>query len=262
MPQPTEKWHALILAASRGPNDPMAKHYGVSHKCLIEVGGEKMLARVVRVLGAHRSIQSIRVSIEDETVLNYALGNLRGDVIFERSTTSAPASVMQALGHIDDGAKVLVTTADHALLDTAMLDFFMSEAEQSDGDLNVGLARDSVILKAYPHAKRTFLKFGADRVSGCNLFAFKTSNAVKVLAFWQQIEKNRKNPFKLVAAFGFKAIFAYLTSALNLEKAFALASGRIGVVAKPVLMPFANAAIDVDKPEDKDLVEEILADQK
>jgi len=259
MCQPSEKWHALVLAASRGPNDPMAKRYGVSHKCLIEVGGEKMLARVVNVLAAHPNIQSIRVSIEDETALDLALGDNRGEVIFEPSTTSAPASVLQALSHINDGQKVLVTTGDHALLDRDMLDHFMVSAEQSEGDLNVGLASDKIILEVYPNAKRTFLKFGPDRVSGCNLFAFKTPHAQKVLAFWQKIEKNRKNPFKLVAAFGFKAIVAYLTSSINLEKAFELASDRIGVVAKPVLMPFANAAIDVDKPEDKDLVEEILA---
>ncbi len=259
MVQPSEKWHALILAASRGPNDPMAEYYGVSHKCLIEVGGEKMLSRVVNVLSDHSSIQSIRVSIEDEVALDLALGENREKVIFEPSTTSAPASVLQALSHINDGHKVLVTTADHALLDRDMLDFFMSSAEQSDSDLNVGLASDKTILGAYPNAKRTFLKFGPDRVSGCNLFAFKTPQAQKVLAFWQQIEKNRKNPFKLVAAFGFKAIMAYLTSSINLEKAFELASDRIGVVAKPVLLPFANAAIDVDKPEDKDLVEDILA---
>ena len=257
--KPTKKWHALVLAASRGPNDPMAKHYGVSHKCLIEVGGIKMLTRVVEVLAAHQSIQSIGVSIEDEAVLELALGKQQTDVNFEASTTSAPASVLQALNHLPKGSNVLVTTADHALLDSDMLDYFLSRAEQSDGDLNVGLASDKIILGQYPNAKRTFLKFGPDRVSGCNLFAFKTPEAQKVLSFWQAIEKNRKNPFKLVAAFGFKAIFSYVFSTLNLDKAFELASARIGVVAKPVLLPFANAAIDVDKPEDKDLVEDILA---
>ncbi len=79
-----------------------------------------------------------------------------------------------------------------------------------------------------------------------------------MLAFWQKIEKNRKNPIKLISAFGFRALLAYLTGNLDLKKAFELASQRIGLKAQPILLPFANAAVDVDKPEDKELVEEIL----
>ena len=45
---------------------------------------------------------------------------------------------------------------------------------------------------------------------------------------------------------------------MNLERAFAIASRRIGIVARPILLPFAEAAIDVDKPADKELAEQIL----
>ena len=256
-----DKWRVLVLAASRGPNDPMAARYGVSHKCLIEVSGKPMLARVAETLLSHPAVSSVGISIEDETVLAPALGGNADKVEFFQSANSAPASVLDALQKMDKhgNGPVLVTTADHALLDHQMLDHFLTAAEQADADLLVGLARDDVILKAYPQAKRTFLKFGPDRVSGCNLFAFKTPRGRKVLSFWQRVEKNRKNPVKLIAAFGFKPLLAYLTGSLNLEKAFSLASDRIGLTARPVLMPFANAAVDVDKPEDKELVEEILA---
>ena len=40
--------------------------------------------------------------------------------------------------------------------------------------------------------------------------------------------------------------------------AFEYAADRIGITAAPVLLPFAEAAIDVDKPSDLDLVESIL----
>ena len=53
------RWHALILAAGRGPSDPMAAAYGVSHKCLVEVGGIPMLRRVVETLLAHPAIAGI-----------------------------------------------------------------------------------------------------------------------------------------------------------------------------------------------------------
>ncbi len=254
-----DQWHVLVLAASRGPNDPMAARYGVSHKCLIEVAGKPMLARVVETLLSHPAIKSVGISIEDEAVLSGTLGKNAKKIRFHSSQSSAPASVLSALAEMDDDSPVLVTTADHAVLDHQILNHFLNEAEKSDADLLVGLAHANVILKAYPQAKRTFLKFGPDRVSGCNLFAFKTPRAQKVLSFWQRIEKNRKNPFKLVAAFGLSPLIAYATGSLNLKTAFTHASKKIGLKAHPVLIPFANAAIDVDKPEDKELVEEILA---
>ena len=40
--------------------------------------------------------------------------------------------------------------------------------------------------------------------------------------------------------------------------AFDYAAGRIGITAAPVLLPFAEAAIDVDKHADLVLVESIL----
>jgi hypothetical protein len=45
---------------------------------------------------------------------------------------------------------------------------------------------------------------------------------------------------------------------VDLETAFRLGSRRLGLDARPVLMPFAEAAIDVDKPDDKVLCDEIF----
>src|SRR4029077_14791730 len=43
-------WQAIILAAGRGPDDPMAKAYGVANKTVIPVAGVPMLARVAGAL--------------------------------------------------------------------------------------------------------------------------------------------------------------------------------------------------------------------
>ena len=57
---------ALVLAAARGPDDPMAKAFGLPHKCLLEVGGEPMLRRVVRALKAAPEVRDITIVIDDE----------------------------------------------------------------------------------------------------------------------------------------------------------------------------------------------------
>jgi hypothetical protein len=39
-------------------------------------------------------------------------------------------------------------------------------------------------------------------------------------------------------------------------------SRRLDLTARPVLMPFAEAAVDVDKPEDKELAERIFIERQ
>jgi len=64
---------------------------------------------------------------------------------------------------------------------------------------------------------------------------------------------------KLATAFGLTSLIRHLTGTLDLDTAFRLASRRTGINARPVIMPDPAAAIAIAGPEDKTLIEEILA---
>ena len=252
-----KSWTAIVLAAGRGPNDPMAKAYGVSHKCTLPVNGVPMLRLVVNALQESRSIISIAVSIESPAIVREALAEKDARIAVMPSESSAPLSAIVAIRK-KSVFPVLVTTADHALLTSEMVDYFCDEAERNGADFSAGLARAEVILGAYPQSVRTFFKFGKDRVSGCNLFAVSNENGLRILEKWQYLEQSRKKPWRLVAAFGPLALIRFAVGALSLDGAFRIVSNRLGLAAKPIFMPFAEAAIDVDKPSDLELAEAIL----
>ena len=249
------RWNALILAAGRGPGDPMAKAYGVVNKCVIPVAGVPMLARVAKALKDSGQCATILVSIEDRAI---AVGALGEKIATIAPAASAPASVIAAVKSGAPAFPVLVTTGDHALLTPDMVRYFCQSAEQSGADFTVGLAAAGTILAAYPQSVRTFFRLGTTRVSGCNLFALRNGKALKLLDRWQYLEPVRKKPWRLVAAFGILPLLRYLTGRLELDDALAILSEKFGIKAGAVLMPFAEAAIDVDKPADKNLAEEIL----
>jgi molybdopterin-guanine dinucleotide biosynthesis protein A len=249
-------WQALILAAGRGPEDAMASACGVSNKCAIPVGGVPMLARVAGALAQSGCISRTLVSVEDAAIVRTLLGDGTSALA---SARSAPASVLAAVHSGAVRLPLLITTADHPLLTPAMVTYFCAAAERSGADFCVGLASAETILAAYPETQRTFFRLGSDRVSGCNLFALRHARALPLLERWQYLEAVRKKPWRLVAAFGPTALAQFLLGRLSLDKAFAGVSKRLGFVARPILMPFAEAAIDVDKPADKDLAEAILA---
>lgn len=249
-------WHAIILAAGRGPNDPMAKAYGAANKCTLTIGGVPMLERVTAALEAAGTVASIAVSIERPGIASDMLGTR---VTAIPSANSAPASVLAAVhsGHL--AYPVLITTGDHALLTPDMVRYFCAASENSGADFTAGLATAETILAAYPDSVRTFFRLGPDRVSGCNLFALRNDRALRLLERWKYLEQVRKKPWRLIAAFGVTPLIMFLTGRLDLDGAFAFVSKKLGLTARPVLMPFAEAAIDVDKPSDKEMAERIVA---
>lgn len=257
-------WNALVLAAGRGPEDPMARACGVSHKCLLPVGGTPMLRRVVETLRAHPRIGGISVVMEREEVAARAFGGrLPEGVRVLPAAESAAASVLRAVEEGGVRPPLLVTTADHALLDAAMLDaFFRGVEEERDADLAVALVRREDVLAKWPEARRTWLKLGRDRVTSCNLFALETEDALKAVAFWRHAEKNRKKPWKIALAFGIPALLRLLVGKGDARSVLEDLSRRLGLVARPVFMPMPEASVDVDKPEDLDLAERILRERE
>lgn len=257
----TRPFTALVLAASR-PQDPMARASGVSHKALVPAGGAPMLARVIAALQASRSVGRIAVCIEDRAVLDglpaLAAKAACGAITIVASEPTPSRSVLHAIAELPDALPLLVTTADHPLLSAEMVDFFCDAARGTGADLAAGLAPASVILRDYPAAQRTFLRFRDDRYSGCNLFALLTPQAAAAVRFWTRAEQHRKRPWRLARSFGFGSLLLFALGRLTLDDAMRRASQKVGAAVAAVRMPYAEAAIDVDKPADLVLVEEIL----
>jgi CTP:molybdopterin cytidylyltransferase MocA len=254
--------NALILAGSRGPDDPMAKAAGVTHKALLPVAGVPMLLRVVEALRATGGIERIYVCIEDARVIFQVPGleALHRARVLELvpAAESPAASVAAALRHIDLSQPLLVTTGDHPLLTPAILQRFLESAPK-DCDLAVALAPADVVAAAYPGAIRTFYRLGKQRFSGCNLFLVRSHKVASVADFWRRMEAYRKRPLLLIWEVGPLALVKVLLGLMNAEQAFACLSRKAGATIRHVELPIAEAAVDVDKPADLELVERIFA---
>ncbi len=257
------RFTALILAASRGAADPVARSEGISHKCLVDVVGTPMLVRVVEALTASPSIGAIAISIEAPEVLE-ALAPVAEAVAAGRITvlTSGPTtsvSVLRAVETLGSPYPLLIATADNPLLTPGMVEHFCAGALASDADLTTALASETVVREAVPTTQRTFLRFRDGRYSGCNLYALTGEAGLGAVRFWAAAERHRKRPWRLVATFGLGSLVLFLLGRLTLDDAFARASRVMKVRTKALKLPFPTAPIDVDKPADLALVRRILA---
>ncbi len=257
------EFNALVLAGRRSSADPLAEDRGETHRALLEVVRVPMFVRVVRALRASSSVDRIAVSIDDpsafEAIPELRRLQARGEIAHHPSLPSPSRSVHDALHGGLLGDQVLVTTADHALLTPEIIDHFAACADQSDADVTVGVVAESALRATYPSTTRTYLRFRDGGYSGANLFAFRSQQALHAAEFWVRAEAFRKQPWRLASAFGPMTLLLFALRRLSLEQALERASGVIGCRIRAVPLPFAEAAIDVDRPSDLDLVSEILA---
>jgi hypothetical protein len=160
---------------------------------------------------------------------------------------------------LPESALILVTTADHALLTAEMVDYFCSGARQSDKDVVAGLALHELVTAKYPETKRTAISLADASYCSCNLFGFLTPEARSAANFWRRVESQRKKTLRVIAAFGWLNLLLYFLKRPSLEEGLERISHRIGLRAGAVLLPFPEAAVDVDSLSDWKLVESILA---
>ena len=116
IPQP--KFSALVLAADRGPDDPVAGAAGVLCKSLAPIDGIPMVFRVVNALDASREVGAINLCGPPESIVNQTadLAELiaSGKVKWHANSATPSSSAYHVLQKLPDRIPVLLTTADHA----------------------------------------------------------------------------------------------------------------------------------------------------
>lgn len=238
----------LVLAGQRaGVVDPLCAAFGTDYKVETPILKKPMFEWVENALVQSALARPYLVSGYPNA----------GEGWVVKSSGDGPAdSALLALSNAT--FPCLITTGDHPLLTKEMIEVFVERAQQTEADFCVGLASEQVIQGAYPDTKRTYLRFSDIAVSGCNLFYVANKKGLKALEFWREAQHLRKQPIKLARKIGLSLGVRFAAGRLSIGDAFSEASNKIGIQAAPLMIPIAEAAIDVDKVIDSELVETIL----
>lgn len=263
MTGPTEL-QAIVLAGDRGPADPIAAHCGVAGKALAPVAGRPMLVHVLDALAELPGLATVVLVCPRDAAYARAAHATRlppEKLRLLPAEASPSASAAAALDTLPADSEVLLVTADHPLLLARWLVTLLQEARERRAELGTALVPLQRVQDSYPRNRRTRLAFADGAMCGANLFVFRSPRSRRVAVLWQQLERQRKRPWRMVAWLGAGNLLRYLAGRMTRRRAFELLSARAGVGITAVLLDDAEAAVDVDTLDDLRLVERIVADR-
>ena len=250
------KYTAIVLAGSRPGRDHFAEQFGTDLKALIAISGEPMVRRPVRALLASDSVARVLIlSQTPDRIASVIPSDPR--VRFGQSQGTIAETLLRLLDDQSVEWPLLVTTADHALLDPRTIDEFARETFGTD--VAVGVVGRANLLRRLPGAQRTWLRFRGGAYTGANLFALKSPAVRPAIDLWRSVEQDRKKAWRVMSLLGPVVLLCVALRLVSLDEVLAQLGGRLGLSLKAVRLSNPLAGVDVDKPADHTLVEAILA---
>lgn len=254
---PTEPITAVVLAAQReGQLDPLAAEAGVSHKCLVPIGGRPLLAHVLDALAATDGIGAVRIVVEpgaEARLKQIAIGS--GLLASFVPAASNIADSVYAGAHRVEGPLV-VTTADNVLL-TPQAVAEVAERLAAGDDAVVALTRKEAVLSAHPQGQRRFYKFRDGEFSNCNLYGL-SRRGLRLAETFRSGGQFAKNPWRIARAFGLFNLLRLRYGLLSLDDAARRASRRFRARVSTLVLADGAHAIDVDNARTYEIAAELL----
>jgi GTP:adenosylcobinamide-phosphate guanylyltransferase len=248
---------AIVLAAQReGRLDPLAAGAGVSHKCLVPIGGRPLLAHVAEALGAAEGIGRIRISAEPgaEAALRAAVAGAGVAIEFVPAAATITDSVYAAAAGL--AGPFVVTTADNVLLTAGAVRSVADRLADGD-DAVVALSRKEDVLFAHPQGQRRFYRFADGAYSNCNLYGL-SATGLGLAETYRSGGQFAKNPRRIAQAVGLFNLILLRYGLISLDRAMAKLGRRFGLRASAVVLADGAHAIDVDNARTYSIAADLL----
>jgi CTP:molybdopterin cytidylyltransferase MocA len=255
------KFTALVLAADREALNPVAHAAGTPCKSLVPLQGKPLVRRVLETLARCPSVERcLLLGPPQEILAHTELASLLGSpwLTWMPHQPSPSLSVLAGFSRVPENQPVLLTTSDLAFPNVQTFEDFCRQASVSGADAAVGLVPTAQVVSCFPEFQRTRLKFADGPFCTCNLFAFLTPQGKKLAELWRHLEQERKHPWRLIRELGILSLAYYLLGRLSSDELARQVEKKSGVKVKFVILPYPEAAIDIDTEDDLRQVQKLL----
>jgi len=253
---------AVIIAGAR--NEGKLKDTSPEKwEALIEVGGKPLVQYSIDFLLAAKSIARI-VMVGPKPELAGLLAGTDIEVI--PPTGDMLENVLagcRRLAELPGGRPglVMVTPADLPLVTPGIVDGLVKVCLERGGDLFYPVASRETMESEFPGTKRTYGTLREGTFTGGNLFLVDAAVLERVAPQARSLIEGRKDSLKMARALGFSFVLRLLLGWLSVAALERHIQKTFGCVGRAIFVPWPEIGIDIDKPEDVELVEAYLAER-
>ncbi len=246
---------ALVLAGYSTENpDPLAIAMGVERKSLIPVAGKPMVYWVVKALRESRRVNQIYIvgmgpedNVDFETDIVYVPNqNAHFDNIM--------AGVDAIKAHQPDAEFFITASADIPALKPSTVAWFVETCEGLEGDLYYSVVERDVMEAAFPDSRRSYVPVVEGKFCGGDLFFVRTAIVHNNEQLVRELLAKRKSAWQQARLLGFSTIVKFLFRRLSIKDAEALSERLLHATGHVIVSPYADLAMDVDKPHQLEMV--------
>ncbi len=238
---------AIVLAGQR--NDGRLQHVSQSQwEAEIPLQGRMMVEYVVDALRQSGRVSPIIVVGPKSLGLH--------DVIWAPVHDEMFANVLSGLEMAGEGA-ALVATADMPLLNSAIVNAFLDEAD-AQYDVVYPIIEKSVVEAKFPETQRTYVRLKDGIFTGGNLLMVRKEAVIRSQEAVTELLSHRKSPWKLARDIGWLMLLKWMVGRLSIDDARSRVRQLLGIDGQALIFEYPEVGVDVDKPEDWALAERLL----
>jgi GTP:adenosylcobinamide-phosphate guanylyltransferase len=247
---------AIITAGGDPEKDAalLAHAGGAPCKALIELGGKTFLEHITSAMrrsGRIRRIVIVGLAPEHRPDLGPEVTFLpdAGGMV---QNGESGIEYLKSTGAISE--RIMASSSDIPLITPEIIGSLIDLSLAHDVDFCYTIVQREVMERAFPGSGRTFVPLADGRFAGGDIFVAKPGMLDSDVQKWRELTGTRKTFWKQVRIIGLSTLLLFAIRRLTIAEAERRASKALGLTAKAIIAPHAEAAMDVDKPHHLDAV--------
>ena len=254
---------AIILAGGiPQPEEPLYTLTQGQNKALLEIAGKPLIQWVIDAFNDAHGIETITVvgldknsGLQSQVPIYYteAAGSM-----FD----NARAGIAELREHKQESHYLLMSSSDIPTLTGEIVDWIITQTDGVTADAFYLACNRPTMDARFPNSNRSFYKLKDMEICGSDIHVFAANLADQEDTLWISLMNERKNAFKQARIIGFGTLFSLLFRTATLQSLAKAVGGRLGLKAIPVLSPYAETAMDVDKPHQYDMLKADLENRQ
>ena len=251
---------AVVTAGGIPQPDELLYPYTLGKpKAMLDVCGKPMVQWVLDALSDSKRVDRvILIGLTEESGVTCAK-----PLTFIPNQLSMIENILAGINKVletnPSATQVMLVSSDIPAITSEMVDWEVETTSQYDVDLCYNVTTRETVEARYPDSKRTYLRLKDVDACGADINVIHTSVVSMNMDIWEKLTESRKNPIKQAAMLGFDTLLMVMLHMVTLEDAVKKVTSRLHITGRAIICPYAEVAMDVDKPHQLELMRADLA---